>query len=372
MIELFKKNCQEDKFSARFVPKKMGWPPTKKQLRVWHCRNGKTLPYKRNKRIFAGCYSTDETMIAILTPLLMRICSRLNFVKKNHKLHHGDCTNTFTKSAGTYQENMDKFFKTKTVTRGISRTRISQEERSFIVGTGASVLMMSKGDLIHEGKEPFRKSKESCTIITSNGSITTTQEASVYVRDLEMLITSEILEDSPAVLSQKKNAKNMGIPTNGKKTIPHINQGLKQTHCKSEHCAPTVVPGVSVDTRAQSDADAASGDREQDIPDWLQHSRKDWYEENLDHPAVLVKRFPKYVLHIFQQNPWTNLEGNTRLQQLSSKESPNGILLELPWMRVAAGEENVRVNSNMKHAKTQRPIKHAMYIASRRFDGFSF
>ena len=34
--------------------------------------------------------------------------------------------------------------------------------------------------------------------------------------------------------------------------------------------------------------------------------------------AVLVKRFPKHLLHKFQRDPRTNLEGNTKLQQFSS------------------------------------------------------
>ena len=49
------------------------------------------------------------------------------------------------------------------------------------------------------------------------------------------------------------------------------------------------------------------------------HLRKDWRKENLDHAAVLVKPFPKHFLHISQRDFRTNLEGNTRLQQFSSK-----------------------------------------------------
>ena len=62
--------------------------------------------------------------------------------------------------------------------------------------------MMSKSDLFHEAKETIRLSKESCTIIAANGTNTTTDEATVYVKDLDMLITVHVLEDSPAVFSQ--------------------------------------------------------------------------------------------------------------------------------------------------------------------------
>ena len=45
--------------------------------------------------------------------------------------------------------------------------------------SGACMHMMSKNDLIHEEKEVLQKSKESYTNITANGSIATTEEASV-------------------------------------------------------------------------------------------------------------------------------------------------------------------------------------------------
>ena len=48
------------------------------------------------------------------------------------------------------------------------------------------------------------KSKESCKIGTSNGPITTTREATVNVRDLDMFMTFRLLEDSFAVLQVEK------------------------------------------------------------------------------------------------------------------------------------------------------------------------
>ena len=62
------------------------------------------------------------------------------------------------------------------------------------------------------------------------------------------------------------------------KQLPTVTQNGKQIHCNSENCVPIVELEVIVDTSPRSDADAASGDRpptasgdrEQDIPDWLQ------------------------------------------------------------------------------------------------------
>ena len=49
--------------------------------------------------------------------------------------------------------------------------------------------MLSKSDLVHEEKESIRKSKESCTDLTASEMITTTEEATVYVQDLDTVIT---------------------------------------------------------------------------------------------------------------------------------------------------------------------------------------
>ena len=60
---------------------------------------------------------------------------------------------------------------------------------------------MSKSDFIHEDKETTRQPKEFCMIIAANGSIATTEETTVYVKDLDMFIKVQSLEDSLAVLS---------------------------------------------------------------------------------------------------------------------------------------------------------------------------
>ena len=85
-----------------------------------------------------------------------------------------------------------------------------------MVDSGASVHMMSNSDLIREGKTANRKSKESCSIITANGSITATEEAIVHVRDLDMCITVHQLDDAPAVLSRGNTCEECGILLNGR------------------------------------------------------------------------------------------------------------------------------------------------------------
>ena len=64
----------------------------------------------------------------------------------------------------------------------------------------------------------------------------------------------------------------------GEGQLPTLTPNGKITNCNSENSVPIVLLGMVVDNSPRSDADAASGDqaptasgdRKQDIPDWLQ------------------------------------------------------------------------------------------------------
>ena len=77
---------------------------------------------------------------------------------------------------------------------------------------------MGKSDLTPEEHDTTRKSKESCTIITASGSITTTEEATICVRDVVMCINVHILErlTCPA-LARKIFENKIGVPMIGMK-----------------------------------------------------------------------------------------------------------------------------------------------------------
>ena len=64
--------------------------------------------------------------------------------------------------------------------------RQSRRQKEFIIGSGASVQMMSKTDLTPEEVETIRVSRLPTTVITANESIDTTEEAKVYVKDLDL------------------------------------------------------------------------------------------------------------------------------------------------------------------------------------------
>ena len=94
-----------------------------------------------------------------------------------------------------------------------------------------------------------------------------------------MFISVQVLEVSPAVLSPGTLCEDSGYSCEWKeRNYPHYPRMDKVIHCRSDTCVQIVAPGVVVDTRPRSDADAASGHRpptasggpEQDLPDWLQ------------------------------------------------------------------------------------------------------
>ena len=66
---------------------------------------------------------------------------------------------------------------------------------------GASLRMMSKSDLTSGEKDTIRRSKEPTVITTAGGKAESTAETTVYVNEMDVWVTTMILEGSPAVLS---------------------------------------------------------------------------------------------------------------------------------------------------------------------------
>ena len=60
---------------------------------------------------------------------------------------------------------------------------------------------MSKNEFTSGDKDTIRRSKETTVITTASGKAESTEEATVYVYDLDVLVAMVLLEDSPAVLS---------------------------------------------------------------------------------------------------------------------------------------------------------------------------
>ena len=62
----------------------------------------------------------------------------------------------------------------------------TSEEREFVVDSGASVHMLSRNDLDPAESETVRISKSPTTVVTANGEVQTKEEATVYVKELNL------------------------------------------------------------------------------------------------------------------------------------------------------------------------------------------
>ena len=86
----------------------------------------------------------------------------------------------------------------------LAPSTIKLEEREFVVDSRASMHMISKKDLNSAELEPVTTSRSPTTVITANGEVQTHEEATVYVKELDIFLTMEVFEDTPAVLSLGK------------------------------------------------------------------------------------------------------------------------------------------------------------------------
>ena len=86
-----------------------------------------------------------------------------------------------------------------------------RKERDFAVDPGARVHMVSKKDRNSAELETMRPSKSPMTVMTANGEVRTTEEATVYVKQLDLFVKVML----PAVLSLGNSVRIMGKHTTG-------------------------------------------------------------------------------------------------------------------------------------------------------------
>ena len=90
-------------------------------------------------------------------------------------------------------------------------------------------------------------------MVTANGEVQTYEEAQVYVHDLDLFVTVQILDDTPAVQSLGKLCEEHGYScewSSGQK--PHLTKQEKNIFCKTENFVPLVVPGMSTNSGTSS------------------------------------------------------------------------------------------------------------------------
>ena len=94
-------------------------------------------------------------------------------------------------------------------------------------------------------------SKIPTTVVEANGEVQTNDEAQVYVHDLDLFVTVQILDDTPAVLSPGTLRDEHGYTyerVSGKQ--PRWTKQGKNILCKTENFVLVVVPGLSSSSSA--------------------------------------------------------------------------------------------------------------------------
>ena len=130
---------------------------------------------------------------------------------------------------------------------------LQPEEREFVVDSGASMHMISKKDLSDAEMDKLTKSCSPTIVMTANGEVQTHEEATVYVKELDIFLTMKVLKNTPAVLSLGKLCDENGYSherINGQK--PHLIKNGIRIQCNTENFVPIVVPGLSTSSSSGS------------------------------------------------------------------------------------------------------------------------
>ena len=105
--------------------------------------------------------------------------------------------------------------------------------------------MLSKKDPNSAELETVQVSKNSVTVITANGEVQTHEEATMYVKVLDLFLTVKLLEDTLAVLLLGKLCEEHGDSyewTSGH--LPHLVKNGRKIRCNTENHVPIFVPGL--------------------------------------------------------------------------------------------------------------------------------
>ena len=71
----------------------------------------------------------------------------------------------------------------------------------IVIDSGRSLYMLSKKDFSSGELEALRRSRNPITVVTTNGEVHTREETQGFVHDLDLFVTVQFPEDTPAVLS---------------------------------------------------------------------------------------------------------------------------------------------------------------------------
>ena len=96
--------------------------------------------------------------------------------------------------------------------------------------------------------DTLTKSFSPTIVITANGEVQTHEEATVYVKELDIFLTMKVLDNTPAVLSLGSFAMKTDVLMSGSTVKNHIS--LKTGF--GYNFVPIVVPGLSTSSSSSS------------------------------------------------------------------------------------------------------------------------
>ena len=148
--------------------------------------------------------------------------------------------------------------------------------------------MTSKKELSSEEVDTLRRSRTPTVVLTANGEVHSNEEAQVYVHDLNLFVTVQLLEETLAVPSLGKLCEDHAYSyewVSGQK--PRLTKEGKTIICKMDNFVPLVVPGLSTSFGCSSSStstlqDLSSTSPAQERSDGL--APGDWYGSPSDNP----------------------------------------------------------------------------------------
>ena len=121
---------------------------------------------------------------------------------------------------------------------------LNLRKEKFVVDSGASMHMISKKDLSDAEMDTLTKSCSPTIVKTANGELQTHEEATMYVKELDIFLTMKVLDETPAVLSLGKLCDEHGYSYEMRSMVkkPHLIKNGIRIQCNTENFVPIVVP----------------------------------------------------------------------------------------------------------------------------------
>ena len=127
------------------------------------------------------------------------------------------------------------------------------------MGHSACERRSSVKDLSSEELETLRRSSTPTVVVTASGEVQTKEEAQIYVHDLDLFVTVQLLEETPAVLSLGKLCEDHGCSYEWVSVQkPRLTKEEKTIVCKTDNFVPLVVPRLSTSSWSNSSSTSTS------------------------------------------------------------------------------------------------------------------